>query len=422
MSSDSQVPVRSRLDALIDWERRDRSAGMRVDTGPMADLMARLGCPERRARVVHVAGSKGKSSVCACLDAGLRAAGLSTARFTSPHVEALEERVVVDGRPVDGALLDVAIERVLGLIEVARDEGTPAQDATWFDALTAAAFVVFSEAGVDLWIVECGLGGRLDSTNVVPPGPCAITSIELEHTAVLGNTRERIAFEKAGILKPSSLGIAGLDGESDPAGRVIVERAAEVGSRLRCLPPVPGESLSDRNRALAGGLWGGIRECWPELELPPTLSADVDGHGGLPGRLESFELPEGIVVLDGAHTAESATRARSELASRHPQAPVVVFALGRDKDADAVLKALAGWADRILCCAVDPDRQASPEALALKAEAVGLSSETAENPLAALDRALTLASGTWVLAIGSLHLAGSLRPECRRRATDGPRC
>ncbi|MHC4895097.1 MAG: bifunctional folylpolyglutamate synthase/dihydrofolate synthase [Planctomycetota bacterium] len=356
MSSDSQVPVRSRLDALIDWERRDRSAGMRVDTGPMADLMARLGCPERRARVVHVAGSKGKSSVCACLDAGLRAAGLSTARFTSPHVEALEERVVVDGRPVDGALLDVAIERVLGLIEVARDEGTPAQDATWFDALTAAAFVVFSEAGVDLWIVECGLGGRLDSTNVVPPGPCAITSIELEHTAVLGNTRERIAFEKAGILKPSSLGIAGLDGESDPAGRVIVERAA-------------------------GGLWGGIRECWPELELPPTLSADVDGHGGLPGRLESFELPEGIVVLDGAHTAESATRARSELASRHPQAPVVVLALGRDKDADAVLKALAGWADRILCCAVDPDRQASPEALALKAEAVGLSRSRAHSGL-----------------------------------------
>lgn len=428
--SDPPQPPRARLDALIDWERRDRSAGMRVDTAPIEDLLARLGSPQGGAWAVHVTGSKGKGSVCAWIEAGLRAAGYSTGRYASPHVETLEERVLVDGRPIRPELLDAALERVLDTLDAARAAGSAASDATWFDVLTAAAFVAFRTVGVERWVVECGLGGRLDSTNVLAARHCVLTGIELEHTAVLGPTREAIAGEKAGILWPGSAAVVGLappDG-GDRASAAIAARASAVGTDLRWCPPEPEAGLERRNRRLAGALLDlagerGERSRDGQRPLSAALLEAV-GRGDLflPGRLERFELGGKALVLDGAHTAESVALVRAELEGQLPGRPVVVLALGKDKDPEAVLKPLVGWADSVLCSAADPVRHLSPESLSQRARAIGLEAKTASSPRAALDQALTDGEAPWILGIGSLVLVGALRPHCRPSPTSGPRC
>ena len=191
----------SRLDALVDWEHRSRAA-MRVDLEPVRDLLARLGDPHRRLRVVHVTGSKGKGSVCALIEAGLVHAGLRAGRYASPHLEHLNERVSLLGQPIADAALADALFTTLDALAAARNAGTRGGAATWFDAMTAAALLAFAEAGLEWAVVEVGLGGRLDSTNIVLPELAIITNIGLEHCDVLGATREAIAAEKAGIVKP----------------------------------------------------------------------------------------------------------------------------------------------------------------------------------------------------------------------------
>jgi dihydrofolate synthase/folylpolyglutamate synthase len=429
MSRDSASP-RVRLAQLVDWERRDREAGMRVDVGPARDLLARLGDPHRRAQTVHVAGSKGKGSLCAVLDAALRRAGARTARYTSPHVEALEERTVVAGEPLAPAQLDAALERALAAREAALAAASPGAAATWFDVVTAAAFEAFAAAGAQWWVVECGLGGRLDSTNVLHAPLCAITSIELEHTAVLGTTRAAIAAEKAGILHPGCGAVVALPepASGDEAARAVADHAGRVGAQVRFRPPQGEAPLRQRTLDLAAQVLTlagerGLRATAGGALLGPHLLVDLDPAAyHLPGRLERFQWPGATVVLDGAHTAESLDLALRDLGRELPGAPVLVLALGRDKPAPRLLKALVGRVDRALCCAADPARQFAPETLADLARAAGLAAEAAADPTAALHRALSLAVGRWVLVVGSLHLVGAVRADCRRRALAGNRC
>ena len=189
MSAVSKIPdlarVTARLDALTDWERRPRSK-MRVGLEPMRDLAARLGEPEKSFRSIHVAGTKGKGSVSALIEAALVRAGVRVGRYASPHVERLTERVSLDGREIDEPTLARALDRALDAYEAARKAATPAANATWFDLLTAAAFVIFAETQREWAVVEVGLGGRLDSTNIVDGEIAIVTNIELEHTEILG--------------------------------------------------------------------------------------------------------------------------------------------------------------------------------------------------------------------------------------------
>ena len=221
------VEAMARLDALTDWERRPRRT-MRVGLAPMLDLAARLGDPHRAFRSIHVAGTKGKGSVSALIEAALARAGLAVGRYGSPHVERVNERVSVGGRDVDDRTLARGLARALDAYEAARRERTAAAEATWFDLLTAAAFVIFREAGVEWAVVEVGLGGRLDSTNVVAGEIAVVTNIGLEHTEILGGTRGAIAGEKVGILKPGAVLVTTLD-RDDEAGRVVQARADELG-------------------------------------------------------------------------------------------------------------------------------------------------------------------------------------------------
>ncbi len=406
--------ILARLDLLIDWERRDRSAGMRVDRGPMLALMAALGEPQRALTSVHVTGSKGKGSVAALVEQGALAAGLRTGLYTSPHVETIEERLRLCGDPIGREPLAAALERALRAKEDCLDPR--AARASWFDVLTAAAFLALRDAGVDLAAIEVGLGGRLDSTNVLRPGVCVITTIELEHTAVLGPTRERIAAEKAGILWPGCELITGL-APADPAGKVIADRARALGVPVEHLPPAPGEPLLAQNRRLAGAALAALGRRGLRDAGGARLRAEwvQSAHPRLPGRLERFSVGGIPLVLDGAHTPGSLAAVLAELGRDPslPGRPCVVFGAGRDKDHTALFSLLRGVAERVFCSSVGQGLASPSTELASKAAEVGLDTETVSDPRVAIQRALAAASGRWVLVTGSLHLVGAVRRHLR---------
>ncbi|PYR73159.1 MAG: hypothetical protein DMF86_21305 [Acidobacteria bacterium] len=185
------------LDFLFSLER----LGMKFGLENMTRLCEALGHPERRFTPVLVGGTNGKGSVTAMVDTGLRAAGHSVARYTSPHLIRLEERFVIGGREVATDRLRAAAARVQAAAERLTASGVLESLPTFFECTTGVAFEVFAEAGVDVAVLEVGLGGRLDATNVVSPIAAAIVSIDFDHQAQLGNTLASIAFEKAGIIK-----------------------------------------------------------------------------------------------------------------------------------------------------------------------------------------------------------------------------
>jgi dihydrofolate synthase/folylpolyglutamate synthase len=417
-----------RLDALVDWERRSR-AQMRVDLAPVGDLLQRLGRPEQRFRSVHVAGTKGKGSVCALVDAGLRAAGWRVGRYASPHLQRPNERIVLGGRPIDDAGLQAVLEAVLDARDAAaRDRGAAAQ-ASWFDVLTAAAFLAFAQARLDWAVVEVGLGGRLDSTNVLAPEVAVITNIGLEHTEVLGATPALIAAEKAGIIKPGVPVVTPLSPDSE-AGAVVHRIARERAAPLQAVAGVAGATLSQVNRATARvvlDVLGGLGVTSPRRAAPlaaADLPDDVADRARLPARLERIEVGDSdaavSVVVDGAHVGFALAEVLREL---HEQPglsspPVVLLALGADKDATAMLAALQGRA-RHLVCVPQPDGRACwpPATLLDLAAAAGLPGETADSVETGLQRCLDQAAGGWILATGSLHLAAAVRALLGRDAS-----
>ena len=416
--------VAQRLESLVDWERRKR-ASMRVSTDPARALLARLGQPQAGLRVVHVTGSKGKGSTSALVAAGLARAGLRVGRYASPHVERLNERVVIDGAEVSDELLYVALGYALDARDALVAE-RPDVDPTWFDVMTAAALLCFRWESVEWIVAEVGLGGRLDSTNVLDGEVCVITNIELEHTAVLGDTHFAIATEKAGILKLGSALVTGVPSGSE-ADRAIAARAAELGVPIRRPLEAAGGSEPDtvagRNLCVARAVLAELGERGVTARDGARLGArhldaGTAAGAGLPGRQERFSVGEVAVVLDGAHTPASVAAALADLASEPSlrARPVVVLGLARDKDITGILKHLAPATERLVSTSVGTDLHRTAAEIAEAAAAAGVVVESATPPRAALELALgrARASGTWVLVIGSLYLAGALRPDLRQ--------
>jgi dihydrofolate synthase/folylpolyglutamate synthase len=443
------------LDALVDWERRERGgpAGMRVDLGPALDLCARLGEPQRRLRCVHVTGSKGKGSTTSLIERGLLRAGLRVGAYFSPHVERIHERMRIDGAWIGDEALAEALTQAEEARRAACAAGSAARNATWFDVLTAAALWHFARAGCEWAAVEVGLGGRLDSTNVVRGEVCVITNIELEHTAVLGPTRAHIAREKAGILKTGSTLVTlvepGCAPWSDEAGAVLEQHAAARGAALVRPAPRAWSRFAERNAALAAlaldelgrrGLTTRVplaRELAsrPPAGLAPCAPAGTPVGGWLlgeeqvraarlPGRVELFEARGRRVVLDGAHVPASLSALLAELAGWPElagQRPLVVLGMGKDKDEHGLLKALRGSADRLLCTSLGEGPYREAEALCAAALAAGFAAEVVRPPAAALECALEQAPrGGWVLVTGSLHLVGALRGRLAKDASCSP--
>lgn len=425
----------ARMDALINWER-DRSQRIRLNLEPVRDVLERLGNPHRgegAPKWVHVTGTKGKGSVVSLVAAGLARGGFRVGTYGSPHVERVNERVRIGGHEVADQVLAVALERALDARSAAIAAGTPGTDATWFDTLTAAAFCVFGEAHLEWVVCEVGLGGRLDSTNVIEPEVCVVTNIGLEHTHVLGSTHEEIAGEKAGILKRGASFVCGLapgpsnaSGPSDPvarAARVLLGRAADLGLEVVLPEGVRSgrrpEGFSELNRELASAVLDVLRDRGADPRLAPgsrLLDATAVRAAALPGRLERFDASGVPVVLDGAHVPESVQLALRELA-RDPALqgpPVVVLALAADKDAPSILKALGPTVDRVLCTTIETGRHLGAGTLCELATSEGLTATAVGNPEEAVWRAASLAASSWVLVTGSLYLAGAARTALRR--------
>jgi dihydrofolate synthase / folylpolyglutamate synthase len=412
----------ARLDAVTDWERRPRNT-MRVGIEPMQDLAARLGHPERSFRTVHVAGTKGKGSVAALVEAALGRAGIRVGRYASPHVERITERVSVQGRDVDEPTLARALDRPLDAYEAARAAGTAAANATWFDLLTAAAFLIFREAAVEWAVIEVGLGGRLDSTNIVDGEIAVVTNIELEHTEILGKTRAAIAHEKVGILKPGAVLITTLDAD-DEAGRVLKTRADELGSRVKRPRLAPSAPIEQINLALAAAVLGELRRKGVSARSgEPVGAALLDGDARaaarLPGRMERFDVEIGPrrlpVVMDGAHVPFNIQAVLRDLAlDAELSGPcVAIVALAADKDAKGFMAELASRASTVLFTDLPgSSRGRSPAELQALASSLGLPSEVEPDAKRALKRGFELATqvNTWLLVTGSLYLIGALRP------------
>jgi dihydrofolate synthase / folylpolyglutamate synthase len=410
-----------RLDALTDWERRPRNK-MRVGLEPMRDLAARLGDPQKSFRSIHVAGTKGKGSVSALIEVALAHAGLRVGRYASPHVERITERVSVQGHDVDEPTLARALDLALNAYEAARNAMTPAANATWFDLLTAAAFIIFAETQRDWAVIEVGLGGRLDSTNIVNGEIAVVTNIALEHTEILGDTRAAIAGEKVGILKSGAVLITTLSAD-DEAGRVLQTRVDELGARVKRTRLDPSAAIEQINLALAAAVLGELRRKGVSGRSgKPVGAALLDSAtraaARLPGRMERFDLEVGPrrlpVVMDGAHVPFNIGAVLRDLALAPDLSGscVAIVALAADKDAKGFVAELAGRASTVLFTDLPgSSRGRPPVELQALAESLGLTSEVEPDAKRALKRGLELAAraNAWLLVTGSLYLVGALR-------------
>ncbi len=440
----------SYLEGLINHERRPGYSYARLDLAPVRTLLDALGRPHEALQVLHVAGSKGKGSTCLFAEAILLALGDSVGTFTSPHLESWVERFRIDGRSIDEARLVSAVDRVRVEVEVLR--GGPAQTRpSFFDATTAVAFLLFAEAGVDRAVIEVGLGGRLDSTNIVTPAVTCITSIELEHTDKLGETEAEIAAEKAGILKPGAPVILGeLRVEAD---LVIRSRARAVGAPMRAcgddfdvariIDPADPDIFAwnpQRMRFRAGGGFefdavlamsgrpalvnaGLAVECVRALGRHPEAAIVRAAQSALakrrlPGRIEILKGdPE--VIIDSAHTAESARALAAVLSQIAPEGFELLLSVSADKNLDGVLEALLPSARRVWVTRAEPLRSLPPRVLAqlVRERAPTLPLEVVDDPEQAAQRARAgLPPGIRLCATGSIYLAGVARRVLRRRS------
>jgi dihydrofolate synthase/folylpolyglutamate synthase len=423
------------LDGLIDHERRPSYAKARFGLEPICSLLAELGNPERGLSVVHVAGSKGKGSTALMVEAILTAAGLRVGTFTKPHLERWTERFRVDGREVAGDELARAVERLRPAVEALR-EAAPDRAPTWFDATTATALLVFRSARVEHVVLEVGLGGRLDSTNVVAPAVACVTSIELEHTEALGATLAAIAGEKAGILKPGRAAVVGalapealavllarareleapvarlgvdfdveiLDRQLDAQRVRLWDGGVEVDARI----PVAGDHQA-RNAALALACARRLGALG-EAELAGAARRGLSGVT-LPGRIEVLSRAPWIIV-DCAHTAASA-RALAESLARIPhRRSRLVVSISAGKDLPAVLAPLAARVDAIFATCAEPRRSLPPEQVAdaLRSLSTRAVVHCIPDPRQALGAAREgLGADDLLCATGSVFLAGIAR-------------
>lgn len=388
------------LGARTDYERCARPRAARFSLDGMRSLVASLGHPERSCAVLHVAGSKGKGTLAHALARGLTRAGFRTGLYLSPHLEDWRERIQVDGEFAPDGILADALQAVM-----ARAQG----GETFFDLLTAAAFESFRRCAVEIAVIEVGLGGRADSTNVVQPLAAAVTSIEAEHLEVLGPTLAHVAAEKAGVYKPEAALWRGEDVPED-ALAVLAQRARALGAPLRCASaqPVPAALRAHplphvrRLGALAVAMLAQLRAPWSKAA---SILADAPASvWQSPGRWEPRALADGReVILDVAHTERSLRAVLAAFRARHPDpaARGVVFALREEKDPSQLARALgpAHASERWWCApAGDHPRGADPRLLAAAFGAEPLARPGFPEGPAAL------------LVTGSTYLVGALRP------------
>ena len=413
----------------------------------MRQLVTALGSPDRAMPIVHIAGTKGKGSTAAMLAAMLTAAGYRTGVFSSPHLEKIEERLAIDGQPVTGEQLADLVDQVGPVVE-AFDQHSSEAGLTFFDIITALALVHFANQKCEVVVLEVGLGGRLDSTNVCLPAVSVITSISLDHTKQLGCTLASIAGEKAGIVKRGVPVVSGVT-QAEPR-EVIAEVAREHGCRLLQLGrdfdmeylghhafhyrPHEGSPLAE----VALGLSGQHQAANATVALAVVDELNRQGwqidtqaqrqglaRVQLPGRIEripatadSTQLKRPAVVLDTAHNEASAHALAATLVEEFSGPRTLIVACSKDKDVEAIACALVPVFDLVIITrylenprAVALDDLAHQFQQACTRQRCETDLVTSPTPQSAWQQAIALTRPNGVICIaGSFYLAAELRP------------
>jgi dihydrofolate synthase / folylpolyglutamate synthase len=384
-------------------------------------VLEALGRPQDRCRIVHVAGTNGKGSTCAMIESALRAGGATTGLFTSPHLSEPTERIRIDGVPISAEEFAAAFDEVHTAVERLLDDGAIDLHTTYFETITAMALLVFSRRA-EVVVLEVGLGGRLDATNVVEPELCVVTPIDFDHEQFLGRSIEAIAGEKAGILKR---GVPAVFAPQRPEAAAVLEaRAAELGievARAEKLPPERVELHARGARFDTGGLriecpLAGEHQVTNALTaiaalraleiVAPAIEQGIAATRW-PGRLERIaETPE--IVVDGAHNPAGA-RALAAYIDRfyRGRRVVLIFGAMRDKAIDEIAGVLFPRAAEVILTAPRQARALAPEALR---EAAGLSTARLAADIAeALAMARAGEPADAVFVTGSLFLVAEAR-------------
>ena len=384
-------------------------------------LLARLGNPHLAYRTVHAAGTNGKGSTCAMIEAGLRAAGLRTGLYTSPHLTEPTERIRIAGREATEAQFVAAFAKVQDAAQAMLASGELEFHPTYFETVTAMAFVLFREENIDIAVIETGLGGRLDATNVVRPEVCVITPIDYDHQDLLGATIEKIAAEKAGILKPEAIAV--IANQRPEARAVLLAQADELGVPLVFTSDWKLSAIDLRAEGATLHTAAGLTlECplagahQVENALAAAIALDLlhvppqgIARAHWPARLEVVHRSPAI-LLDGAHNPAGAQVLAAHLRQFYSEKPLtLVFAAMRDKPVAEIAEILFPLADTILATQVDNSRAmpaAQIQSLAPDPARVTVLPTVPETV------ALALASppGTTIVFAGSLYLAGAARP------------
>ena len=391
----------------------------------MAAMLDALGNPQDGMKFVHVAGTNGKGSCAAMTASILKAAGYKTGLYTSPYLYRFNERMQIGGKEIEDDVLAELVTRVKPIAEAMEDHPTV------FELMTVTALLWYKEAGCDIVVLEVGLGGRFDATNVIPSPECAvIMNIGLDHTEILGDTLEQIAFEKAGILKPGTEAV--LFQQSESVTEVVQKRCDELGIALHIpdfdairteFDSLYGQTFTYKGESYALPLLGAhqLKNAATVLEVVEVLrrrgwkleQSDVE-HGlyavHWPGRFELLS-EEPLFVVDGGHNPQCALTVRDNLLRYFPdKRRILLLGVLRDKDYPALTEILNEAADEYICITPDSHRALPAGELAdflnRYNKPVAVCDSIRDGVSLALDRS---DEGSVVCAVGSLYSVGEIR-------------
>lgn len=419
-------------------------------------LLDLLGSPERAYPVIQIAGTNGKGSTAIMIESLLRAAGLRVGRYSSPHLVDVRERICVDGRPIGVDTFDETWRQIAPMVKMVDDQRIDGIEMTFFEVITAMAFAAFADAPVDVGVIEVGLGGRWDATNVADAQVAVITPVAMDHMHILGDTLEKIASEKAGIIKPGSSVV--ISGQEPEAAAVLLAQCTDAG--VQPLLEGPDYALLERRPALGGQVIRIEEAAGPlgELYLPlfgehmahnaaqavaaveaflggKPLGSEIIEHGlsevHAEARLEVVRRSP-TIVLDTFHNPHAAHSAMAGLRESFDFNPLIaVVAAMRDKDVDGVLAEMADDVTRVVVTTMPELKRALPvDELTEKASAHWDSEhlDTAPTVAEAIEQAIRIADasgpGAGILVAGSVVLAGQARhilvPDGVNRASATP--
>jgi len=408
------------LDYLYSLERSSAKLGLEN----IGELLNRWGNPQSSFPAIHIGGTNGKGSTCSIISSVLSSAGYKTGLYTSPHLQSFVERIQIDNKPIQPERFGEMMEEVAGI--VAKMGGKP----TVFEVATAIALKHFEEEGVDISVVEVGMGGRLDATKLVNPVVTGITNVELDHQRILGDRRARIAFEKGSIAKPNVPMVLGLG--SAEVRRVIFELCKEVGAPIHLVDEVPltkrgfdregqvydirydGEEMTVETHLLGHFQDDNLRMAIKVLELSDMGVTSESIREGLakvrhPGRMERVS-DDPLVILDGAHNPSKTDALVRSLNDFFPSEFAFIFGVMKDKDVKNMLQKLSGVGKRFYLTRINYPRSMDPKEIGHLVSGISgdLSYELAANPMEALRMAEKDGKKN-ICVTGSLYIAGYLR-------------